>query len=257
MKRLTLLVGTVALLAATSACLVGPDEGRVERAERAERAPPVVESAPLPAGEYPIQSIAYDDATDLYSLFLLDTPPGVPAMYQTQNLRMARLSDDEIAAGKKPLVVVDAEGPVAKLAPDTQIAYTHNVVEERGGEPVVVRQEQSFWSPFMAGMTGAMIGNMLFAPRYYYPPPYAGGGVLGGYGGTGATRSLASADYSSRYGAAPQPARLSKSGFAKVPSSSLKSTGSGAGSSKLSPSKSAPQRPKGKPFGGRGFGRRR
>src|SRR5689334_14320768 len=115
MKRLTLLLGAAALLS-TSACV--PREEPVTKAA-------VHESAPLPPGTYPVQSISYDDASGLYSMFLLDTPPGVPPMYQTQNLRMARMSDEEVSAGKQPQVVVDENGPVAMLRPDTQIAYTH------------------------------------------------------------------------------------------------------------------------------------
>lgn len=160
MNRLTLLLGTAALLT-TTACLQGPS---AEEEAKPEKAAPVVESPPLPQGEYPVQSMSYDDATGLYTMFLLDTPAGTNAQYQTQNLRLAALSDEEVAAGKRAHVVVDAEGPVAKIPQDFQIAYTHNVVEDRGGEPVVVRQESSMWSPFMMGMTGAMVGQMLFAP---------------------------------------------------------------------------------------------
>lgn len=249
MNRLALLLGTAALLASTSACLVGE--------EAPTKAAPAVDSPPLPLGSYEVQSMSYDDASGLYSLFLLGTPPGAKPMYQTQNLRLARMTDEDVAAGKQPFMVVDGEGPIAMLRPETEIAYTHNVVEDRGGEPVVVRQESSMWSPFMAGMTGAMIGNMLFAPRYYYPPPYAGG-RLAGVGGAGATRAIASGDFASKNGAMPQSARLSQSGYSKSPSSALKSSGSGAGSSKLRPTTRPTTRPFGKPLGGgRGFGRRR
>lgn len=249
MNRTALLLGTAALLFGATACLQSAQEEPLEKVE------PVKESPPLPPGQYGVQNISYDDASGLYSMFLLDTPPGTPAQYQTQELRLAQLSEEEVAAGKKAHIVVDAEGPVAKIPADYQIAFTHNVVEEKGGQPVVVQQHSSMWSPFMMGMTGAMVGQMLFSPRYYYPPPYAGGGVMGGFGGAGTTRALASSDYVSKQGAVPQSTRLSKSGYSKAPSAGLKSTGSGAGSSRLKPTTSTPKpRPTGRGFGG---GRRR
>jgi hypothetical protein len=250
MNRFALLLGATALLATTSACRVDEEEAPVKAA-------PVVESPPLPVGTFDVQSLSYDDASGLYSLFLVGTPAETKPLYQTQNLRMARMTDEEVAAGKQPYLVVDSEGPVAMLRPDTEIAFTHNVVEDRAGEPVVVRQESSTWSPFMAGMTGAMIGNMLFAPRFYYPPPYAGG-RLAGFGGVGASRELAGRDFAGKNGALPQSTRLSKSGYSKSPSSAIKPSGSGAGSSKLRPTTRPSTRPVGKPFGGgRGFGGRR
>lgn len=253
MNRLTLLLGTAAVLTA-SACNLPAPEGVADA--RPEKAAPVAESPALPQGAYDVQSISYDDASGAYRVFLLAPPAGHAPLYVSTQLRMARLSDEDLAAGKKSALVVDAEGAVATLTPDFQIAYTHNVTEERGGEVVVVRQETSTWSPFMSAMTGAMIGNMLFAPRYYYPPPYVGGGVLRGVGGSGATASLAAGDYAQKHGSAPKSTVLSKSGYSKMPSSSLKSTGSGAGASRLKTTK--PVSPiRRSPFGGRGFGRRR
>jgi hypothetical protein len=122
-------------------------------------------------------------------------------------------------------------------------------------ETVVVGQQTSSWSPFFAGMTGAMIGNMLFAPRYYYPPPYAAGGMMG-YGGYGDTRQIASQSYAQRYGSEPQASRLSKTGMAprRVSQDSLRSTGSGAGASRMKQPSRVPARPR-RSVGG--FGRRR
>jgi hypothetical protein len=234
-----------------------------------KRSPPSSEeSPPLPAGSYPIQSISYDDATGAYAVFLLEVPAGHKPLYRTEALRLARLEDADVAAGKQAELVVAgdaAEGgaPVARLAPDFKIDVTHNVVEERADprtgevQPVVVAQQTSSWSPFLAGMTGAMVGNMLFAPRYYYPPPYTGGPMVG-FGGAGPTRDAAMQDHRQKTGALPQPARLSKSGWSKAPAgSSLKPSGVGAGSSRLRSAPPTSPRPKAKPFGGGGFRRRR
>lgn len=255
MNRLALLLGTAALLASTTGCFSGTSSSEEAPITKAAAA---VESPLPPEGTYDVQSMSYDDASGLYSMFLVGAPADTKPLYQTQNLRMARMTDEEVTAGKQPYLVVEAEGPVAMLRPDTEIAYTHNVVEDRGGEPVVVRQESSSWSPFMAGMTGAMIGNMLFAPRFYYPPPYAGGGRLGGFGGAGMSREIAGRDFASKTGALPQSTRLSQSGYSKSASSAMKPSGSGAGSSKLRPNTRPTTKPVGKPFGGgRGFGGRR
>lgn len=248
---LPLLVGSLLAvpLVGTAGCLSPPVD------EVPEKAPPVAESPPLPTGRYDVQSVSYDDASGAYRLFVVGAPAGTPPAYTTTALRMARLTDEQLAAGEKMHLLVDAEGPVLWLGPEDKIEYTHNVVEDRGGEPVVVRQETSAWSPFMAGMTGAMIGNMLFSPSYYYPPPYSRG-VMGGFGGSGRTLTDAQASYAQRHGAPPQASRLSKSGYSKMPSaSSLRSTGSGAGGSRL---KSAPTTSRPKPSGGfGGFGGRR
>jgi hypothetical protein len=231
--------------------------GCAERAEQLEQGQPVVESAPLPPGSYDVQSIAYDDADGGWRVFLLNPPASHKALFTTANLRLARLTDEEVAAGKTSARLdVDAEGPLARLPAEFQVQYTHNVTEDRGnGQVVVVRQESTTWSPFMSAMAGAAIGNMLFSPMYVYPPPYVGG-TLAGYGGYGATRVAAQSSFQQSHGSLPQPAKLSQSGYAKAPSSSLKSTGSGAGSSRLRSGTATSPRPKSS-FGGGGFGRRR
>ncbi len=224
-----------------------------------EKVPPVKVSEPLPTG-------SYDDADGAYRLFLVGAP--VRGAFTTTELRLARLSDEEKEAGKgarldvgQGAAITAEEGvepsadPVAVLPADFAIQYTHNAVEEHNGQTVIVRQEHSTWSPFMSMMTGMAVGNMLFGPRYYYPPPYAGG-ALAGAGAVGATKSQATQAFTSQHGKAPQSTRLSTSGYSKKPSSSFKSTGKGAGATKLKTSGQRPVKPRGG-FGGRGFGRRR
>jgi hypothetical protein len=224
--------------------------------EPLERGTPVVESSPLPSGSYDVQSISYDDADGGWRVFLLSPPAGAKPVYATANLKLARLSDEDVAAGRaKARLDVDGEGTTARLPADFQVQYTHNVTEDRAGQVVVVRQESTTWSPFVSAMAGAALGNMLFSPMYVYPPPYVGG-ALSGYGGYGASRTAAQASYQQSHGALPQPAKLSQSGYAKRPSSMLKSTGSGAGSSKLRSGTSSSPKPRSS-FGSGGFGRRR
>jgi hypothetical protein len=237
-------------LGASSACS--------SASEQLEQARPVDESPPLPPGSYGVQSIAYDDADGGWRVFLLNAPPSHKALYSTANLRLARVTEADVAAGKTSARLdVDENGTTAWLPADFQVQYTHNVTEERGdGRVVVVRQESTTWSPFVSAMAGAALGNMLFSPMYVYPPPYVGG-ALSGYGGYGATRTAAQSSFQQAHGKLPQPAKLSQSGYAKKPSSMLKSTGSGAGSSKLSTGKPSSRPRSGFGFGGGGFGRRR
>jgi hypothetical protein len=268
MRPTPALLALTLILGGTAACL--PSAPPPEPAQK------VQDSPPLPAGSYEIQSIAYDDADGAYRVFLVNPPPGRPPVYVATSLQMARLTDAEVAAGRKSArldvdqpappgaatagsdeVAPDAivAGAVARLPQDFAIQYTHNVVEMQGGQPVVVRQESSTWSPFMSAMAGAAVGNMLFGPRYYFPPPYMGGAMTG-FGGAGATPAAAAQSYTQQHGKPPQPTKLSQSGYAKAPSSSLKSTGTGAGTSRLKPSTSPPTKAPKRSFGG-GFGRRR
>lgn len=238
------------VLGATVGCF------RDDEPERVERAAPVKNSPPLPAGTYQIQSIAYDDADGAYRVFLLDPPPSTLPLYTSTELKLARITDEEIAAGNsKPRLVVDATGTAAHLPPEFAIQYTHNEVEERDGQTVVVQQHSSTWSPFMSAMAGAAVGNMLFGPRYYYPPPYVGGSLVG-FGGSGVTRADAATSYTQQHGKAPQPAKLSASGYSKS-TSGMKSSGKGIGSSRLKSTTKSAAPPRSKGGFGRGFGRRR
>ncbi|WP_445637888.1 DUF3300 domain-containing protein [Nostoc sp. DSM 114161] len=163
----------------------------------------------LSDGEYQIQQATYDDATGEYSLFLLNnTPP----TFVTENLQMARLTDDEIKQGKKSYLKVQNGQPVLYLTEDFKIAYVHNVTENRTNpqtgrqETVVVRQENSFWTPFAASVAGNLagqaIGSLLFRPQYYVPPVYQPGG-LAGFGGYGSNYNQAVQSYRTRYNEPP------------------------------------------------------
>lgn len=242
----------------------------------------------LADGQYPVQQASYDDGSGEYSLFLLNASSGV---YRTADLQMARLTDDEIKAGQKAYLKVEGGKPVLYLSEDFKIEYVHAVTENRPdpqtGQPqtVIVRQESSFWTPFAGALAGQMVGNLLFAPRYYVPPVYQPGVILTGYGGYGSSYREAVDRYQTRYQAPPpavqnrraqlrttgrinQPGR--DRGFAQ-PSDRNKSSGSGFGSSTLRqsdrsrPSRVQPgsgsfgsgrsSRPAGS--GSRGFGSRR
>lgn len=212
-------------------------------------------------GQYPVQQATYDDANGEYGLFLLNASP---SDFRTTDLQMARLTDAEIAAGQKNYLKIENGQASLHLTEDFKIEYVHAVTETQTnpqtGQPqtVIVRQESSFWTPFAGALAGQVVGNMLFAPRYYMPPVYQPGVILTGYGGYGRTYSEATSRYQSRYNAPPiaeqnRSAQLRTTG--RVNSSSNrpsrqtttrnKSTGSGFGSSTLRQSeRSRPSRVK-------------
>jgi hypothetical protein len=239
----------------------------------------------LPSGQYPVQQASYDDVSGEYSIMLLDTPPGTASALQTADLQMARLTDDELAAGQKTYLDFQRNQAVMHLSEDFRIEYIHGETEIQAnpqtGQPqtVVVRQESSFWSPFAGALAGQALGSLLFAPRYYVPPLYQPGGMVG-YGGHGNTFRKAVKQYQNRYQSAP-PAVQNKAKFRTTgrlkntnPASSrkqgtaTKSSGSGFGTNTLRSSGQAKSyQPKSSSFGSRvgsrssfgsrGFARRR
>ena len=203
-------------------------------------------------GKYPVQQATYDDASGEYSLMLLNTPPGTPPLFQTAQLQMARIDEEEAANGEKTYLQVDGGQPLMYLTEDFKIEYVHNVTETRTdpqtGQPqtVVVRRESNFWTPFAGALAGQAIGSMLFRPQYYVPPVYQPGGILTGYGGYGSSYSQAVNRYQERYNAPPAAVKnrrtLRTTGSVrntasnkarKSVSNKSRATGSGVGSSTL------------------------
>lgn len=208
----------------------------------------------LTDGKYPVQQATYNDGDGEYNLMLLNTPAGVPPVYRSTNLQMARLTDEAIKNGEKTYLDVSGNQAVMYLTEDFRIEYVHNVTETQTnpqtGQPqtVVVRQESSFWTPFAGALAGQALGSLLFRPQYYVPPIYQPGVVLSGYGGYGSSYNQAVESYRTNYKTSPpavtnrQTLRTSGS-LRSTPSSSVrkpstapdktKSTGSGYGSSDL------------------------
>ncbi|MDY7013845.1 MAG: hypothetical protein SVX43_09670, partial [Cyanobacteriota bacterium] len=188
LRPLTALLMSLVLCVATVAC-------SSDSSSRLQQNPgsTVAYNSPLPSdGQYPVQQATYNDADGSYELMLLNTPAGTPPVFRTQQLQMARLNDDQIAAGEKTYLKVEDRQPVLYLTEDFRIEYVHNVTETQTnpqtGQPetVIVRRESSFWTPFAGAIAGQMVANALFTPRYYVPPVYTGG-TLRGYGGYGNT----------------------------------------------------------------------
>lgn len=205
----------------------------------------------LSDGEYPVQQATYDDGIGEYSLMLLNTKAGESSTYRVTNLPMARLSDEDIANGKKSHLKLEGGQPSLFLTEDFKIQYVHNVTETRQntqtGQPetVVVRQESGFWAPFAGAVAGQALGSLLFRPQYYVPPVYQPG-LVTGYGGYGRTYNGAVESYQSRYRTPPAEVRnrqafrttgqLRSPGQTTTPSrtrTSDRPTGSGYGSTDL------------------------
>jgi len=160
-------------------------------------------------GKYPVQQATYDDVSGEYSVMLLNTPAGTPPVFRSPDLRLARLTDEEIAAGEKTYLQIENGQADMHLSEDFRIEYVHNVTETQTnpqtGQPetVIVRRESNFWTPFAGAMAGQALGSLLFRPSYYVPPMYQPGGIMTGYGGYGSTYSQAVDRYQARHNQPP------------------------------------------------------
>jgi hypothetical protein len=210
LRKFTAVFLTLSLCLTTVACGGGANQTTPPQARDASQTSEVTK---LSDGQYPVQQASYNDADGEYTLFLLGaTPPTV----RTENLQMARLTDEEIKEGKKSYLKVENGQPVLYLTEDFKIEYVHNVTETRTDpqtgqqETVVVRRENGFWAPFAGSLAGAVagqaIGNALFRPHYYVPPVYQPG-VITGYGGYGRSYNDAITSYQRRYNQPPAEVR--------------------------------------------------
>ncbi|MBD2503449.1 hypothetical protein [Anabaena azotica] len=208
LRKFTVIVLAVSLCLTTVACGGGEQTTSTNGTVRQTSA-----TTKLNDGQYQVQQATYDDATGEYTLFLLNS---TPPTFSTENLQMARLTDEEIKEGKKSYLKVENGQPAFYLTEDFKIEYVHNVTENKTNpqtgqqETVVVRRENSFWTPFAGSLVGSIagqaIGNALFRPQYYVPPAYQQGG-FSGFGGYGNTYDQAVSSYRSRYNAPPAAVR--------------------------------------------------
>jgi hypothetical protein len=258
LRKLTIYLMALTLLWTATAC----GSPRTETSVNPAANPPAngnintVRPAPsnnLTQGQYPVQQATYDDSDGEYSLMLLNTPPGTTPLYRTTDLQMARLTEEEISAGKKSYLSLDNNKATLRLTEDFKIEYVHNVTETVNNpqtgqkETTVVRQQSGFWAPFAGALAGQAIGSLLFRPQYYMPPVYQPG-IMTGYGGYGNTYGQAVNQYQTRYQTPPPAVRnrqvLRTTGRLRSPTSNVpsrnpaapnanRSTGSGYGGSTL------------------------
>ncbi|MBD2343353.1 hypothetical protein [Anabaena subtropica] len=247
LRKVTVIFLAVSLCLTTVACGGGNQTTSTNRNVSQTSA-----ATKLNDGQYQVQQATYDDASGEYTLFLLNSNPPT---FATENLQMARLTEDEVKEGKKSYLKVENGQPVLYLTEDFKIEYVHNVTENRTNpqtgqqETVVVRRENGFWAPFAGSVAGSIagqaIGNALFRPQYYVPPVYQPGGVIRGFGGYGNSYDQAVSSYRSRYNAPPAAVR-NRTAF--------RSTGTIRRSPNTSTVRTAPRtttnRPSGSGFGG-------
>ncbi len=206
----------------------------------------------IPSGKYPVQQATFNDVDGEYNLLLLNTPSGVSPNMITNDLQMARLTDEEIENGQKTYLEINNNDAVMHLTEDFRIEYIHNETETVTNpntgrqETVIVRQQSSFWSPFAGALAGQAIGSMLFRPQYYVPPIYQPGTTLRGFGGSGSSYTQAVQSYQNNHNSVPpveknrQSVRttgtIRNNATGAVRGSNLtrnRATGSGVGSSNL------------------------
>ncbi len=208
----------------------------------------------LSDGEYQVQQASFDDGTGQYTLFLLNS---TPPTFKTENLQMARLTDEEIKEGKRTVLKVENGQPALFMTEDFKIEYVHNVTETQTNpqtgrqETVIVRRESNFWAPFAGAVAGNIagqaIGNMLFRPQYYVPPAYQSGGILSGVGGYGRTYNEAVSNYRTRYNAPPAVER-NRTTFRTT--GNIRRSTPGTSNVRTTPSTNTGNRPTGSGFGG-------
>lgn len=208
----------------------------------------------LPDGKYELQQASYDDVSGDYRLFLFNANPPV---LEKDQIKMARLTPEEVENGQNSYLLVENGEYSLHLAEDFRIEYIHGVAETQTNpetgqqERVIVRRESNFWTPFAGALAGQAIGSLLFTPQYYVPPAYQPGrNVLTGYGGYGSSYSQAVDRYQDRYQSPPpsvqnQRAQVRTTGSVNRSTNSTKtntptrtrdssrSSGSGVGSNTL------------------------
>jgi hypothetical protein len=209
LRRFTVVVLTLSLCLTTVAC-GGSNQTKSESRNVSQSSV----ATKLSDGKYQVQQATYDDATGDYTLFLINSKPPT---FRTENLQMARLTDEQIKAGDKTSLKVENGQPSLYMTEDFKIEYVHNVTENRTNpqtgqqETVVVRQESNFWAPFAGAVAGNLagqaIGSLFFRPQYYVPPVYQSGRGLTGYGGYGGSYDQAVSSYQSRYNEPPAAVR--------------------------------------------------
>jgi len=167
-------------------------------------------SCNLSPGKYIVQQASYDSTVELYSLNILGAPSCFKQPFKSNNLRLARLDEQN-----KENAVLDTNeqgSPVLSMQPQFSIAVTQPTTNESG----YTVQQKSSWTPFLAGVGGALAGAMISRaifnqPKHYMPPPArAGQSSMSGWGASSSTREGAVRTYQKKYKNSPVSRSLSQ-----------------------------------------------
>lgn len=207
-------VVAVAVAIATLPLLASAGCSKAPNVERPEL-PPL---DPVPPGETIIHRLQYNDTNDVYRAFVAGKPKGTPPL-RLRDVRLALLTEQQIAAGKKPHLVDDGKGPLIYAGPRFKIGVLHGIVEQRPHpddptrkQNVVVRMERRVWSPFVVPKL-VNDKNIWHTPAAHYPPLW-GDGPLVGSGASAPTREAAYENYRRAFGELPQAVMLEYQGYA-------------------------------------------
>lgn len=208
LRKFTAVFLALSLCFTTVACGGGTTTSSTPQARNVSR---TTTNTRISDGEYPVQQASYNDADGQYTLFLLNSPSPT---FKTNQLQMARLTEEQIKEGKSSYLKVENGQPALYLTPDFKIEYTQNVTETRTDpdtgqqRTVVVQRNNGFWAPFAGAIAGQAIGNALFRPQYYVPPAYQPGRTsYTGFGGYGSSYDSAVNNYRQRYNEPPAAVR--------------------------------------------------
>ena len=109
LRNFTLVFLSASLCFTTVACGGGSEVNRPTTRQVSSQNSNVNNNVRLSDGQYPVQQASYSDENGEYTLFLLNSNPPT---FKTQNLQMARSTDEENQQGKTSYLKVENRQPM-------------------------------------------------------------------------------------------------------------------------------------------------
>jgi hypothetical protein len=181
----------------------------------------------MPAGEYLIRKVWYDERSGEYKIEYLSNSTAVNYHSKQSNTKLAPLTAKEIAAEKKSFAKKSSDGLTLYLAKSFKISFIPTEAEtteteaENTEADFETSAKQIPWSPF----TGNQISS---TPQFYFPPVYNNTSSLSGYSSSGKSYSSSLNAYTAKYQTVPRSVTNQSSGNNSI---SKTSSGSNIGSS--------------------------
>jgi hypothetical protein len=111
-------------------------------------------SCPLPQGNYPVQSAAFEKETSTYHLFLLGAPSCLPMPLKLTQVELLRLED-----GDKERAILDWKGDGISAGLKIKQDFSLALIQKTGQGAESTTTSGGSWEPFLAGAAGAAIGS--------------------------------------------------------------------------------------------------